>query len=183
MDKILDNLENNTYKVNDVLTLMCYSGLFSQKAILALIESLEVQSLDVNLNQSVSKKLYIAFIELFQNIMKYSKKDYMQNCDTEKIVVQHNNEAYYITATNNISEESREKVENTLKEIASLDKSGLNKRFNELRKSGEKTHENGGGIGFYQIAKKANGLMYNIKKIDENISQLNVIVKIDKKNS
>jgi hypothetical protein len=170
-------IKNN---MEELLTFMCYSGYFSQKAIVALIESLEVQSLDVNLNQSVSKKLYIAFIELFQNIMKYSTKDYTQNCNTESIVIQHDEESYYVTATNNIDEKAKTKVKFTLDEIGMLDKSALNKRFNELRKSGEKTHDNGGGIGFYQIAKKASGIMYSIKKINDNVFQLKIIVKIDK---
>lgn len=167
-------------ETNELLTFMCYSGYFSQKVILALIDALEVQSKDVQINKSISKKLYITFIELFQNIMKYSKKDYTNNQNSEKIVIKHNQESYFVTSINIINAESLQKVQTTLQEIVKLDKKEVTKRYNDLRKSGENTHLNGGGIGLYQIARKADAISYNIEKSDTNESTLTITVQINK---
>ena len=60
------------------------------------------------------------------------------------------------------------KIEPKPLEIQSLDKNGIRKRYRELRKSGANTHEKGGGIGFYEIAKRCNKIEYSFTQINEN---------------
>ena len=53
-------------------------------------------------------------------------------------------------------------------EIKELDTQGIRKRYRELRKSGQNTHEKGGGIGFFEIAKLCSGIEYEFTAINED---------------
>jgi len=81
---------------------------------------------------------------------------------------------YEIIATNIISIDDKEKIEPILNEIMSADKKEIKKRYKELRKSGKNSHEKGGGIGFYEIAKASSSVdfdfnpVYNFKKINRD---------------
>ena len=59
-------------------------------------------------------------------------------------------------------------VEPKLIEIKSLDKDGIKQRYKELRRSGANTHGKGGGIGFYEIAKRCDMIEYEFTQINEN---------------
>ena len=53
---------------------------------------------------------------------------------------------------------------NGVKEIQSLDKAGIKKRYRELRRSGENTHKKGGGVGFYEIAKVVDEINFEFEE-------------------
>ena len=60
-----------------------------------------------------------------------------------------------------------------------LAKKVLKKFLKETRRSGEDSHDKGGGLGFIEIAKKSTGkLEYSITKIDENKSYFEISVNI-----
>ena len=44
----------------------------------------------------------------------------------------------------------------------------MKKRYRELRKSGKNTHEKGGGIGFYEIAKRCDKIEYEFTSLNED---------------
>lgn len=171
--KIMSNKKNT-------ILFMGYSGYFSQAIILSLINTLEIQIKDIEESQTVARRLYIVFIELAQNVMKYSKSDYAHNHDSEQILIEHDEKNYYVTTTNNINNKTLLKIENIFKNICELNKEEITKKYNELRKSGETSHENGGGIGLYQLARKSDNISYKIEKLDDNLSRLEVIVQINK---
>jgi hypothetical protein len=64
--------------------------------------------------------------------------------------------------------DDKEKIEPKLLEIQSLDKDGIKQRYKELRRSGANTHGQGGGIGFYEIAKRCDSIEHEFKQINEN---------------
>jgi hypothetical protein len=167
-------------KDDDLLTFMSYSGYFSQKVILALMNGLETQVRDIGLNKSIAKKIYITFIELFQNIMKYSKKDYINNNHSEQITIEYNTNSYFITAINNVHNNALEKLIDTLEEITTLNKKEVTQRYNDLRRSGEKSHTNGGGIGLYQVARKVDAISYDIIEQNKEESTLTITIQIYK---
>ena len=111
-------------------------------------------------------------IEYCQNMMNYSKNEdenSRQIVPAGTIEVQYiNNEYYDIIATNIVAIEDKEKIEPKLIEIQGLDKAGIKKRYRELRKSGVNTHEKGGGIGMYEIAKVSDSIEYNFTAINED---------------
>lgn len=70
-------------------------------------------------------------------------------------------------ATNIISIDDKNRIEPRLEEISKLDRTGVRERYKELRRSGENTHEKGGGIGMYEIAKISHKIEYTFDKINE----------------
>ena len=144
-----------------------YNGVLTQGIITHSIEILESNISNIGMVGNISTMV----IELTQNMMKYSKSNDL-DCNEIKpaglIEVQRDkNNVYYIRSENILSLEDKQKIEPKLLEIQSLDRAGIKKRYRELRKSGENTHEKGGGIGFYEIAKLAQTIEYEFKVINE----------------
>ena len=157
---------------NDGIIFLSYGGYLSQALIAAMTEALEKEAEANNVNMSVSNNIFTIFIELSQNMMNYSKSiNPLHDESTPQgliLVSKDANYNYHIHSQNIVSLEDKEKIEPKLLEIQSLDKDGIKKRYRELRKSGKNTHEKGGGIGFYEIAKKCDKIEYDFSKIKED---------------
>ena len=123
-------------------------------------------------NMSLMGTISTLTIEYCQNMMNYSKNEEegsRQIVPAGEIEVRYvNNEYYKVIANNIISIDDKTKIEPKLIEIQGLDKAGIKKRYRELRKSGQNTHERGGGIGMYEIAKGSESIFYNFEKINED---------------
>jgi len=132
------------------------------------MDNIEVRISDMNLLGTIST----VTIEYCQNMMNYSKNSDVgsrQIIPMGTIEVQYINNKYYdVIATNIVSIDDKEKIEPKLLEIQSLDKSAIKKRYRELRKSGQNTHEKGGGIGLYEIAKASDSIEYSFEAINED---------------
>ena len=157
---------------NNGIVFLSYGGYLSQFLISGMTEALEKETEAHEISMSVSNNLFTIFIELSQNMMNYSKTLDDSNILIKPqgliIVSKDNQFNYFIHSQNIISLEDKERVEPKLLEIQSLDKDGIKKRYRELRKSGQNTHGKGGGIGFYEIAKKCESIEYNFTKINED---------------
>ena len=155
---------------NDGIIFLSYGGYLSQTLITGMTEALEKEAADNGISMGISNNMFTIFIELSQNMMNYSKSlEYEQNKAQGLILVSRDvNYNYHIHSQNIVSLQDKEKIEPKLLEIQSLDKDGIKKRYRELRKSGQNTHGKGGGIGFYEIAKKCDAIEYNFTKIKED---------------
>jgi len=157
---------------NDGIIFLSYGGYLSQALISAMTEALEKEAEDNGIDMSASNNIFTIFIELSQNMMNYSKS--LKGNDESKssqgliLVSKDSDYNYHIHSQNIVSQADKEKVEPKLLEIQSLDKDGIKKRYRELRKSGKGTHSKGGGIGFYEIAKKCDSIQYDFTPIQDN---------------
>ena len=160
-----------------------YDGVITQNVIGVCMDNIESKISNMRLMGIIST----ITIEYCQNIMNYSKG--ARDTDTDNIIssgeieVQNiNNEYYEIMATNIVSTKDKAKIEPKLIEIQSLDKAGIKKRYKELRRSGENTHSNGGGIGMYEVAKISDNIEYKFKNINKDKYSFTIksIVKIKK---
>ena len=156
----------------DGIVFLSYGGFLSQALISAMTEALEKEANENGIGLGMSNNIFTLFIELSQNMMNYSKSRDQNSAEVipEGLILVSKDEKgnYYIQSQNIITLKDKDKIEPKLKEIQSLDKDGLKKRYRELRRSGKNTHEKGGGIGFYEIAKRCDNIKYNFKKINEN---------------
>ena len=155
---------------NDGIVFLSYGGFLSQTLITGMTEALEEEAREHGITMSVSNNLFTIFIELSQNMMNYSRTINEDTMRAQGLIVVskdiHYN--YYIHSQNVVSLADKEKIEPKLLEIQSLDRDGIKKKYRELRKSGHNTHGKGGGIGFYEIAKKCDRIDYNFTKIQED---------------
>jgi hypothetical protein len=144
-----------------------YDGILTQGIIAHSMDVLEHSIEDM----SMMGKISTLVVELTQNMMKYSKSADLNCTDIRPagfIEVTRGEDCYYHIITNNIvSLQDKQKIEKTLQEIDSLDEAGIKKRYKELRRSGANTHEKGGGIGFYEIAKLISSMEYNFENIND----------------
>jgi PAS domain S-box-containing protein len=159
-----------------------YEGLITQAVLANCLDSIEVQVSDMN----TLSKLSVIVIEYCQNIINYGKNEELDNYEINSIgeidVRYINDKNYELISINTVSLEDKQKIKPKLQEIQSLDKQALKKRYRELRKSGQNTHEKGGGIGMYEIAKISDSVEYEFTPInkDKYTFMMKVIV-LDKK--
>lgn len=154
----------------DGIIFLSYGGYLSQVLISGMTEALEKEAEENNIEMGISNNLFTIFIELSQNMLNYSKSLHSESRRSQGLILvsKDENKDYYIHSQNIISLEDKEKIEPKLVEIQSLDRDGIKKRYRELRKSGQHTHGKGGGIGFYEVAKKCDSIEYNFRKIKED---------------
>lgn len=155
------------------IVFVSYGGFLSQSLISAMTEALEKEAELNEINMGVSSNLFTIFIELSQNMMNYSKSAQEDDRDIVPgglIVVSRDKDfkKYYIHSQNIVSIDDKNKIEPKLLEIQSLDKDGIKQKYKELRRSGANTHGKGGGIGFYEIAKRCDKIDYEFKEINED---------------
>lgn len=146
----------------DGIVFLAYGGFLSQTLISGMTEALEKETEENKLDIGISSNIFTIFIELSQNMMNYSKEKYGDDLKAQGLIIVGCDELgnYYIHSQNVISEDDRLKIEPKLIEIQSLNKEEIKQRYKELRRSGKNTHGKGGGIGFYEIAKRCDMIKY-----------------------
>lgn len=183
----VDNIQDLVEK--DGIIFLSYGGFLTQTLIAGMTEALEKEAEYHDLNIGVSSNIFTIFIELSQNVMNYSKSKNM-DCKEVKseglIVVGKDEEGnYFIHSQNIIALEDKDKIEPKLEEILTMSRDEVKKKYRELRRSGRDTHGKGGGIGFYEIAKRSTEIKYEFKKINEGKYYFHFIsrVNINKENN
>lgn len=155
----------------DGIVFLTYGGFLSQSLISGMTEALEKETEAHDLGMSVSNNIFTIFIELSQNMMNYSKSVDASDDDIKPeglIIVSKNHTEYFVHSQNVVSDKDKNKLEEKLLDILSLDKDGIKKRYKELRRSGRDTHSKGGGIGLYEVAKRCDKMEYEFKKINDS---------------
>lgn len=156
----------------DGIVFLTYGGFLSQSLISSMTEALEKEAEHSELSIGASSNIFTIFIELAQNMMNYSKTKAQNSADLKSegliIVGKDKEHNYYIHSQNIVDKHDKEKIEEKLVEIQSLDKEGIKKLYRELRKSGKNTHGKGGGIGFYEIAKRCDKIEFEFNSINED---------------
>lgn len=156
---------------DDGIVFLTYGGFLSQALIAGMTEALEKEVENNDINMGDSSNIFTIFIEIAQNMMNYSKEKNI-NAKGNKaegliIVGKDTENNYYIHSQNIIALEDKEKIEPKLVEVLTLTKDEIKQRYKELRRSGANTHGRGGGIGFYEIAKRCEEIKYEFRQINE----------------
>jgi len=145
-----------------------YEGVMTQNVIASATDNIEAKVEKMSLLGTLST----ITIEYCQNMMNYSKNEeegsrQIVPAGTIEVLLI-DDEYYEVIAKNIVSLDDKEKIEPKLKEVQSLDKSGIKKRYRELRRSGKNTHQKGGGIGIYEIAKVSDKIEYSFEAINKD---------------
>jgi len=163
--KDLKPLENILEK--DGIVFLTYGGFLTQSLIVGMTEALEMESESSSLSMKLSGNIFTVFIELAQNMMNYSKKITNGMDPKGLILVGKNNESYYYVLSQNIVDKiDKEKIEPKLKEVVDASREEIKKLYRIARKSGKNAHAKGGGIGFYEIAKRSEKIIYEFLPIN-----------------
>jgi hypothetical protein len=168
------------------IVFLVYTGFLSQAVISAMTSSLEKEAEHGGLGMSESTSIYTVFIEMAQNIMNYSRAKWDDSNEPKPegliIVGKYNQGAgYYVQAQNVVYAADKAKIEPKLQEIQRMDLDDIKKRYREVRKSGRDTHAKGGGIGFYEIAKRCSHIEFQFKPVDGDKFEFCLTANIAKK--
>jgi len=167
---------------DDGIIFLSYGGFLSQTLITGMTEALEKEAQESDIKMGISNDIFTIFIELSQNMMNYSKNQTPNSRDIDSgglIVVSKDNDGnYYIQSQNIISIDDKNKMLPKLQEITTLNKEGIKKRYKELRRSGKDTHFKGGGLGFFEIAKRCDKVSYQFDKINDDKFYFHIKIKI-----
>lgn len=177
----VDNIQNMVEE--DGIIFLSYGGFLTQTLIAGMTEALEKEAQFHELNMGVSNNIFTIFIELSQNVMNYSKAK-RPDCDevkSEGLIVVGKDDLgnYYIHSQNIIGTEDKNKIEPKLNEIKTMNKDEIKKMYRELRRTGRETHGKGGGIGFYEIAKRSDEIKFEFKEINENKYYFHFVSRIN----
>lgn len=167
----------NIYEVQklvekDSMIFLSYDGNLSQELITSMVESIEQEVKDCNISITASSNIFTVFIELSQNMMNYSK-----SIDINSLIIspkgfifvnRDKNYNFHIHSQNIVSQADKDKMEPELLSIQSFDEESIRKKYRELRKNGNQTHKKGGGIGFYEIARRCDSIEFDFTKINED---------------
>jgi len=154
----------------DGIVFLTYGGFLTQSLIVAMTDALEKEAENYDLSMKISHNIFTIFIELAQNMMNYSKRIASNGLDPKGLILVGKNKKglYYVLSQNVLNEEDKNKIEPKLKTIQSLNKDEIKKLYRETRKSGKDTHDKGGGIGFLEIAKRCEQIVYQFIPIENS---------------
>ena len=173
------DLELELYE-NDII--FTFSGAISYNVLSAISLSVKDELSGIEGTGKELFNVYYVLVELIQNIMNYSVKrdeDSGNGSGTCFVVHHKSTKKFKVCAGNLISNEQALKITKKIEKINSLDAVELKAYYKELRRSGKDTHDKGGGLGFIEIARKANGkLDFEITKIDSQKSYFEINVNI-----
>lgn len=155
------------------IVFLTYAGFLSQTLIAGMTDALEREAEHGRLGMTESTNIYTIFIEMAQNIMNYAKAKNNEGAThkPEGIIIVGKCDdltCYYVQSQNTVDTNDKLKIQEKLEDIKTLDTEGLKKRYRELRRSGRDSHEKGGGIGFYEIAKRCLRIEYDFLPVDHD---------------
>jgi len=150
-----------------------FSGMISQSLTAFMLETAKTQLEDSGEDSKMIRSMFHIAIEQLQNIMSYSKErdinDENKYTSPGVLVIGFSEKynKYYVTSSNQIFEEDKEKLMNKIDEINSMEKDALRKFLREKLRSAEDKHDRGAGVGFIEMAKRSSEkLKYNFENID-----------------
>lgn len=157
----------------DGIVFLVYATFLTQTLISSMTDMLEKEAESRGFGISGISGVYTVFIELAQNIMNYSKVRAGDSSEYKPegliwVGRDKDEQIYYVQSRNVIDIKDKEKMEAKLMELVTMDSDAVKLRYRELRKNGRDAHQKGGGIGFYEVAKRATHLSYQFIAISEN---------------
>ncbi len=155
--------------LEDDIIFLTYGGSFSQSLIAGMTNVLEKEVEEDELSMRSANNIFVVFIELAQNIMNYSKKlEHSTKFDPKGLIfVGKRERKYFICSQNIILLSDKERMEPKLEQIITSSPEEIKKLYREVRRSGRNAHEKGSGLGFLEVAKKAEKVSFEFKALSD----------------
>lgn len=164
--------------------ILSFKGEISQSILVSIGDLLKEKLTHEETNQRVTSKVFFIFVELAQNIYRYSAE---RSVIEEKPVgmgvlfIRESASHYTIFAGNVVSPEEASDIASQCATINSMNSDELKKYYKEQIKKPRAEGEIGGGIGLISVVRKAgNPIDAGITHIDENQTFLVLSVKVNK---
>lgn len=166
--------------INNRNLILMHKGPLTQNLLVELGKYLRHQ---LNLERK-SKRIFSIYVELTQNIYKYSAEKISYEGSNGEVGVglislENNLGNYILTSGNMVSNEDLARIVETISYVNDLHKVEIINIMMEKRRNAN-LNSSGAGIGFFEIAKNSgNAIEYNVLKINEMYSFLLLYVLIN----
>lgn len=155
----------------------CFKGFFTEELIF------EIGNL-LKLNFSPYKnkqRIFAVFIEMTQNIAKYSDEKNENNIGKGIFFFKEKNDYCYLISGNKIKKEFCEKIENIIKEVNEIDRENLKEFYQQKIRKPYVENKIGANVGFIDMRRKTDEpLMYHFDYIDDEHVFFILTVKLKK---
>lgn len=164
-------------------TILLFKGLLTQDILVVLAEML-TNNLSTNPKHLNTKKMFFVFVELAQNVHRYSAEKV--DVDGREVgcgivLVNEHNGFYRIISGNLIDNIHIPKLQGLCEQINALDEDGLKNLRKEKLKKPKEELQRGAGVGLIDIQRKAgHPIEMKTKRIDDHHSFLTFFIKMDK---
>lgn len=171
----MDSLE--TYMLQKIMPneerVLFYSGCFSQKVLIGTVDAIKYEMKQEGTPLALSSKIIITYIEMVQNIIRYSINRMEKSQDDEEygcghiVVGKKNPEAYSICSANIVSDLTANVLKEKLDAIRAMSPDELKKAYKAKLRGDVDENSKGAGIGLLEVAKKASQpIEYECTKAD-----------------
>jgi len=173
-------------RMNEFKIILSFKGAFSQEVLVELGDVIKIKfGNPLNKKVKIFRRIFSIFIELSQNILKYSAErmtiDDEQEVGVGIIVLNEMNDCFKIISGNMIENDKIENLKKRCDLINSLSQEQLKDYFHKIRKEKHLQSESGANLGFIEIARKSTRpLIYSISPLDSQLSFLTLTISIPK---
>ncbi|MCB1141446.1 MAG: hypothetical protein H7A24_14965 [Leptospiraceae bacterium] len=176
------NLFQQYQDTKDHKILLSFKGAISQEVVTE-FGSMIRSSLSAETN---TKKIFAVFIELAQNIVRYSAEQESgpdENSGVGIILLREKKDYFYLSSGNMVVKESVSKIQERCEKVNSMNKDELKAYYQDKIRKPPEAGSKGAGIGLIDIARKSDGpLHFAITDIDSTHSFLTLTVSFKKDN-
>ena len=162
--------------------IFCFRGAVTQEVIVSLGDALRRQVELKNGSTAVHMRVFSAFIELVQNIDRYSLE--RQILPPERvvsfgiIVIGCKGEHYYIHCGNCIDSRRQSELHAFLTRLEGMNPQELKTLYKEQRRKDAPEESLGAGLGFIELARNAKSMRHSFAAQDDGVSFFSVFVTI-----
>ncbi len=177
--RIMNNLLEDLYLFKEELgepgLFFCLSGPISQNLMADIGSALERKMSLADTGKSTATRVFSMVVENAQNIIHYSAEKMRTGENSEVsvgiITVGFENGHYFVLSGNLVENEKIDKLRGNLKLLQNMNKNELKKYYRKKLKDGPHEDSKGAGVGFIEMAKKANApFEFDFRKIDDRFS-------------
>lgn len=176
-------MEHNLHELKSTLSdqgiFFCFSGLVSQKLLtdigVILGQKMEMEKA----SRTTVSRVFALVVEKMQNIIHYSDEKALleESIDLEKglsfgiIAVGYKDDHYFVLSGNLVENHKIDRLREKLTRIQQMTKDELKQYYRERRRQQSDEGSRGAGLGFLEMAKKANlPIEFEFREVDKNMS-------------
>ncbi len=170
----------------ETTTILKHHGAIDGTIISEILDKIDLKCVRFNIPDSKRKKIFNIAVEMFQNLYHYTRdlelKDHHQSHLRHIDLSLSFNDQYYILCTKNFIRNSDIDVLKTrINYINSLEGVALKAYYKKILTNEEFSDKGGAGLGFIDMRKRSGlPLEISFEKIDDNISNYTLVIKIKK---
>ena len=155
--------------------MFCYSGFLTEDVLGGIGSALRKKLAIEDADRNVAKGLFGIFVELVQNVIRYSSEREIKENEEEILDLRYgvlsvgkSGERYYVACGNLINVDDMERLSTNLAHIKSLDRGELKALYKETLRGEVPATSKGAGVGFIDIARRASdGFEYDFVETND----------------